>query len=1566
MLSLSKALNALTILLCLNFAAYAQSGIGGGGGLDPAPPLGDLQSRAGSQELDLLDDNLVGDHIDLDTGALTLSQTDVSLPGNSALPVEFGRTLSRNSPWLTWIGDWSPSVPYISRNFLEEFGANTDRCSGTLYPAPIYIENSASHVIEPASYFDGFDLYVPGRNPGAPAQMLNSGGSPEFAGTGARMVTKNNWIIKCISSIPTGGEGFEAIAPNGDRYEFTERMVYGERPLEIGTIAGYEVMAEVLYVSKISDVHGNTITYNYSGGELTSIVASDGRQITFTYSGSRISSVNANGRSWTYTYSGNDLSRVTLPDGRYWEYKRTGSGFDPTDGPVDGLCAGHNSSTFFQGLEVRHPSGAEAKFDFTVILNGRTKVDFVYRSQGMADPVLEDCFVGFFGSLNPSGFYSTAVTQKQIVMPTGPTYTWTREYEQDHGSFSNNPGSLADTKTRTVTDPLGNKTVTYVNRRFGPWSGAIDKIEIVPAGSTTPARTIENTYVIGNVVGSVLQGREFGSLVNWAGVQRLYRTQSRTTQGSDVYTTDFIYQTNEAASDFAYGEPKSTSESSTVSAGQTRTTDYEYIHYKTPWVLSLPSKVTRNGKVFEQHSYDSSTGQLLTTKRMGRAIESIVNSYNGDGTLASTKDALNRTTYFSNYHRGIAQDVTLPDYNTVSVSVDDNGWITSFTDPLNVTTGYTRNSVGWLTLIDRVSPWSDTVISYSGLGAGVVQTSTRGNARTVTTHDGYHRPISTAMTDLSGAAPTVYNTFQYDGVGRTVFTSLPSESASPTVGIASTYDGLGRVLSLTNTGDGSVTSYSYGANNTVSVTDPENNTTITEFSGFGSPDDGNPVSIIQPEGVTTTMTYDIWGNLLSATQGGVTQSWKYNNELELCRHITPETNSTVMRYDATGQMIWRAEGVVGVSGCGNAPGSTRTKYTYDPMGRVTLIDHPAGTDDVTMQYDGNGNMVSNTRGGAAWTYSYNTANLPASETLAIDGRTYAISYGYNNDGALQSEITPDGASLNYRPNGFGQPRRVRLNGAMNVAEAAGYHPNGALEELRYFNGQRYLTTLDSRQMLASERWQKNSVSLTEFVYGRDNNGRITQITDYAVSGQDKTFTYDDLGRLIGANGPWGAGSYAYDAVNNITERLVGSDAVYMNYDSDNRLSTVTTLPAQGLGQCGVAGTYTYDTRGNVTSNGDLCFTYDAANQPVTMSGSAMGSFTYDGNFKRVKQTIGSETIYSVYNLAGQLVFRENDLTGKITDYFRLGGKTVARSDGTDITWLHHDHLGSPVAASDLNGAEKWREVYLPYGDKWMSAAANDNDMSFTGHIADAATGLTYMQARYYDPLIGRFLSNDPMGFADMSGSPAYMNRYAYVANDPINATDPTGMCTGSRVRGSSFCLGRGTLRRNNGGGARRSPPGMGHNGGPPMHPARRAYEQASNTIRKNDPLNPRGAPSIGSQWVPNGEQLSSQIAEAVASEYYASIRDLVFSAASTGQDLVRAPQYRTLNHEQVMRMGREWVGKDARMMSNGLGWYNDSTKRGFRFPQEKGYFPGGRVANFQEDLSWGYQSNVHVYVVNVP
>ncbi|WP_444933683.1 polymorphic toxin-type HINT domain-containing protein [Microbulbifer sp. JTAC008] len=111
-----------------------------------------------------------------------------------------------------------------------------------------------------------------------------------------------------------------------------------------------------------------------------------------------------------------------------------------------------------------------------------------------------------------------------------------------------------------------------------------------------------------------------------------------------------------------------------------------------------------------------------------------------------------------------------------------------------------------------------------------------------------------------------------------------------------------------------------------------------------------------------------------------------------------------------------------------------------------------------------------------------------------------------------------------------------------------------------------------------------------------------------------------------------------------------------------------------------------------------------------------------------------------------------------------------------LTFYHNDMLGSPVAASDKDGELLWTESYEPYGKK-RGDKQSLNHRGYTGHAEDANTGLVYMQARYYDPLIGRFYSMDPVGYLGHleRGNPIQgMNRYAYANNNPYKYNDPDG------------------------------------------------------------------------------------------------------------------------------------------------------------------------------------------------
>ncbi|MDG9671097.1 RHS domain-containing protein [Hahella sp. CR1] len=117
---------------------------------------------------------------------------------------------------------------------------------------------------------------------------------------------------------------------------------------------------------------------------------------------------------------------------------------------------------------------------------------------------------------------------------------------------------------------------------------------------------------------------------------------------------------------------------------------------------------------------------------------------------------------------------------------------------------------------------------------------------------------------------------------------------------------------------------------------------------------------------------------------------------------------------------------------------------------------------------------------------------------------------------------------------------------------------------------------------------------------------------------------------------------------------------------------------------------------------------------------------------------------------------------------------VSASAQTLITYYHNDALGSPVAATDQDGNLLWRENYAPYGQKIDNPKeAYDTHIGYTGKPDEGKTGLTYMNARYYDPLVGRFMGVDPVG--PLTGGREHINRYGYAYNNPYRYIDPTGM-----------------------------------------------------------------------------------------------------------------------------------------------------------------------------------------------
>ena len=199
-------------------------------------------------------------------------------------------------------------------------------------------------------------------------------------------------------------------------------------------------------------------------------------------------------------------------------------------------------------------------------------------------------------------------------------------------------------------------------------------------------------------------------------------------------------------------------------------------------------------------------------------------------------------------------------------------------------------------------------------------------------------------------------------------------------------------------------------------------------------------------------------------------------------------------------------------------------------------------------------------------------------------------------------------------------------------------------------------------------------------------------------------------------------------------------------------------------------TLTYDANGNLTNDGTNTYMWNARNQLVTISGSVNANFQYDAFGRRVSKTINGTTqflfdgVNPVQEISGSSA-AANLLTGGIDEVFQRTDLAGARSFMTDA-------LGSTVALADSTGTVQSSYTFEPFGNTTVTGAATTNSFAYTGRELDS-TGLYFYRARYYNPQLQRFISEDPLGF---SGGDA--NLYGYVGNGPANFRDASGMNRG--------------------------------------------------------------------------------------------------------------------------------------------------------------------------------------------
>ncbi|MFT6779144.1 MAG: RHS repeat-associated protein [Paraglaciecola sp.] len=1119
---------------------------------------------------------------------------------------------------------------------------------------------------------------------------------------------------------------------------------------------------------------------------------------------------------------GQALSKVTQPDGQNWLFNLDLMTSTPAP-------SGRRCHKWSRTISLTHPYGSTGTFVLKDTEHRQIYAQQARRSERCPDGEPDAPSGGFGVSFRLDEDVTTstmAVIEKSVTGPSITPATWLYQYEGDKGPSGSS--SSERTNWTKVNAPDGHHTY-YHAWISEPLGGRLVKKETRASASSSVQKAEQYTYLKEIPVGSshIIRFPGPGDAKN-----PIHTIKIVTTQDGDTFTQEYGFNTSHSSSAYSYAKPTMQSVKSNVST-VARMTLTEYSHNKNKWILALPKKQTVNNRVAQENTYDS-LGNRISEQRDGTLFATY--SYHPDGTFASAKDANNRAFKASLYKRGTPQKVTRADGKSVYQYVDDFGRISSITDAVGNTVSYSRDSMGRLITTDLPDSWASINHSYN-FSNSPIHTITKGNAQTTITYDAMFRPLLVATKDTLTNQSTYVN-YDYDSAGREIFASFPSISPTSSAGSGSEYDGLSRLTKKRETVPPYATTLvTYHSGHRRTETDPEGNKTDYYHYGYDGPNYKDVKSLHSPLGLYTNINKNVWGDITSIKQWGshgsdisgsltgggsiftpldsgeitstnlgdkkirpsgndlpidlnsvssdiddseistgisLTRRYYYDSKHRLCRVSEPDVGDTLYQYDASGWLIAYQKGANIGSTCISPSGHAKVSLLRDAVGHITKRDFSHSlTPDINKAYDANGNVLTVRRDGINWTYTYNSLNSPTSEQLNVDGRQYALAYDYNNAGQMASMTYPSGKTINYNPDGLGRPRQANWGGSYYASNIQ-YHASGQVSRLNYGNGQVFQQMLNERLLPSRLLTTKSRIKALDMNYIYDKRKLTTAITDGALSNNNRVMSYDALERITKASGPWGDGEFSYDSLGNILSKDLGSRSVELSYNSDNRLTR--SVDTGGLG--GNTGTrdFDYDSRGNTTTAGNLNFSYDYADQPVSMSGSTSGTYRYDGNLKRVKATIEGKILYNVYNLAGKLIHIDNVSTNKRTDYINAGGMTVARVENNVPTYVHHDNVGSPVSGTNAYGAVLWRERYTPYGITLDNAAANKDQAGYTGHIKDSDTGLVYMQARYYDPVIGRFYSNDPVGALqqlaknDIHG----FNRYTYANNNPYKYTDPDG------------------------------------------------------------------------------------------------------------------------------------------------------------------------------------------------
>ncbi len=903
--------------------------------------------------------------------------------------------------------------------------------------------------------------------------------------------------------------------------------------------------------------------------------------------------------------------------------------------------------------------------------------------------------------------------------------------------------------------------------------------------------TFFHSYSVSDTISSVagyLQFTDTHTSIDSIDVHKyLVKTDSVTIQNVQAGTT--------TTNSFDYNNDGFISEKGmNVNGEATITEKYDYI--SAGWyVNALPQYVsktyTRNGNSETDsiyYSYESTKGNFIQKKDFYKSDREIVTSYSDFDSYGNPK------TIETSGKRGANLSVTSIETDLTYSS--DGRFLLSKEGPLDYKTTYEYDSSTGMLESQTTPNRTNTTLEYGPFGAMKKITGPNlieKSSRLFWAHDHPSSPDSALFynwTAVSGTSPalkffdergrelrsvamgfnndSIYVDTKYDTKGRVSQKSMPYYSTNSPLWTTITYDNFGRMLTVTSP-DTAVSTYNYSLLRT----------TVTTIKGSDTIETSKLVNAMGE----TTQSEDNIDNV-------VHYSYYPDGKLKFSYVSTHTSDTTSFSYDAQGNRTSISD-----------PDAGTITSMYDAFGQL-LRQINAKNDTTTYQYDvaGRTTKLTDARGDIFYSYVTDT-------TTAAFGQLDSV---YNSDHSLQEVYTYDsdyGMLLTHTRTGvnktftntftydwFGRPMTRTYPSDFELEYA--YTSNGDLDQVRG-NGLTLWSCNDANSLgqITSYSQGGNSTSLTYNMHGELN--RV-----YTAGVMDMCYTFDDMGNLSSRKDDRSDQMevFEYDNLN----RLIGIDY----YDPNGYVSTADL----NIG---------YDNCGNIISKTDVSSTinYGEGEKPHALTSIENPNKSYDPPPQNIsynvfnKMSLISDTLSGgglleldiKYGLGNQRIkttqardsivervkyfngdYEEDSTSAGIKKYHYIYGGTgltaifVMEGSGNDtLHYVLSDHLGSLTAIVNASTSEVKNYSFNAWGMPRNASDWTISDTSylfagrgFTGHEHLSDFNLINMNGRIYDPLLGRFLSPDPI--VQAPGNPNSYNRYSYVLNNPLKYVDPSG------------------------------------------------------------------------------------------------------------------------------------------------------------------------------------------------